>query len=147
MLKREIKYEDFNGETVVDTFYFNISKPELIEMEVEYEQGLGKFLQSIIDTSDHKELIKKFKEIVLLAYGEKSDDGKYFIKSDEMKNKFSQSAAYTTLFMELAQNDNAAVIFLRGVLPQDMIGQIDQDKPTSLPAPPPAPSPPVPPNS
>jgi hypothetical protein len=126
MLKREIKYEDFDGNEIEEIFYFNISKPELIEMEIEHEGGLGKFLQNIIETKDHRELIKKFKDIVLLAYGQKSEDGKRFIKSDKLREEFSQSAAYSTLFMELATDDGKAAIFLKGVLPKDLAGAFDE---------------------
>lgn len=143
MLKREIKYEDFNGEQASDIFYFNISKPEVLELQVEYEGGLSKFLESIIETKDSKELIKKFKEIVLLAYGQKTEDGKRFIKSDKLREEFSQTAAYQSLFMELASNEGAAVLFIQGVLPKDMAEQQDQDKPTTLPQPS---APPVPPS-
>lgn len=126
MLKREIAYEDFNGNQTTDVYYFNISKPELIEMEVEYKNGLSAMIHKIIETKDHKALIKMFKEIVLLAYGEKSDDGKRFVKSDALRNEFSQTAAFNSLFMELATNDSAAVIFLKGVLPKDMVSEIDK---------------------
>jgi hypothetical protein len=125
MLKREIKYEDFNGEEVTEIFYFNLSKPELIELEVGYTQGFGQMLQSIVESRNNKEIIAKFKEIVLMAYGIKSDDGKRFIKSDKLREEFSQTAAYAELFMELATNDQAAVIFLNGVLPREFRGDIE----------------------
>lgn len=131
MLKREITYEDFNGDTVTDIFYFNLSKPELIEMEVEEEGGFGSLLERIIESRNARELIKQFKNIVLMAYGVKSEDGKRFIKSDKLREEFAQTAAYQTLFMELASNDDAAAIFLKGVLPKDLA--IDQDKPSSPP--------------
>lgn len=126
MLKREITYEDFNGEEVTEVFYFNISKPELIEMEVEYEQGFGVMIEKVIKSKDNKTLIKVFKDIVLLAYGKKSEDGKRFIKSEELRLEFSQTAAFSVLFMELAVNDNAAAIFLKGVLPKDMVEEINK---------------------
>ncbi len=110
-------------------------------MEVEYEGGLGKMLQSIIETNNHKELIKKFKEIVLLAYGQKSEDGKRFIKSDQLREEFSQTAAYSALFIELATNDNAAADFLKGALPKDM--GIEIDKAVSQKTVPSPPSPPT----
>lgn len=140
MLKREIKFEDFNGNEVSDVFYFNISKPELIELEVEYDKGFARVLEEIIETKNNKELIKKFKDLVLMAYGEKSEDGKYFLKSDEIRQKFANSAAYQTLFMELATDDNAATVFLKGVLPKDIVAATDQDKPIRLPVPPTPPS-------
>lgn len=127
MLKRSITFEDFNGDQATDVFYFNISKPELVEMEVEYDnKGFATFIQRIIDTKDNKILIKLFKEIVLKAYGVKSEDGKRFIKSEELRLEFSQTAAYNALFMELATNDGAAVDFLKGALPRDMSPEIDK---------------------
>lgn len=126
MLKRDISYEDFNGNQCKEEFYFNLSKPELIEMDVEHENGFGSKIKEIMEAKDNKSLIKTFKDIVLLAYGKKSEDGKRFIKSEELKTEFSQSAAYSALFMELATDDNAAVIFLKGILPKDMGSEIDK---------------------
>jgi len=147
MLKREIEFEDFNGVKTTEVFYFNISKPELIEMEVEYDQGFGQFLQDIVEAKNNKELIKHFKAIVLKAYGQKSEDGKRFIKSDQLREEFSQTAAYEALFMELATDDNAASNFLMAVLPKDMVAQIPSTQLTVLPSPPSPPVPPTPPNS
>lgn len=144
MLKREIQYEDFDGEQKSEIFYFYISKPELIEMELEYEGGFVKFLQKIIETKDHRELIKQFKDLVLKAYGVKSEDGKRFEKSDKLREEFAQTAAYETLFMEMATNDNAAATFIKAILPKGMAEQVDQDKPILPPA---SPTPPTPPNS
>ena len=137
MLKREIKYEDFNGDQSVDICYFNISKPELIELEVEYDQGFGRMLQNIVETKDNKELVHRFKQIILLAYGQKSDDGKRFIKSDALREEFSQTAAFQTLFMELATNEDAAASFLTGVLPKDMQQEVEKANIVSLPPSPP----------
>lgn len=132
MLKREIKYEDFDGNDTSDVFYFNLSKPELIELEVEYPEGFGGMIQRIIETKDSKELIRQFKDLVLLAYGEKSADGKRFVKNEELRKQFSETAAYQALFIELATSDNAAIEFLKGILPKDFTVK-EQDKPTVLP--------------
>lgn len=126
MLTREINYVDFNGEKVTEKFYFNISKPELVEMEVEYKEGLGQKIQNIIDSKDYKQLIRIFKEIILLSYGQKSEDGRRFIKNDTLREEFVQTAAYHVLFMELASDANSAAEFLKGVLPTDMTGDIDK---------------------
>lgn len=131
MLKRSITYEDFNGETTTDIFYFNISKPELIELEVEVDQGFTNWLQQIIETKEKKGLIEQFKRIILLAYGEKTPDGKRFVKSDELREQFSQTAAYQTLFMELATDDDAAAAFLKGVLPNDMVAELEKAPPSA----------------
>lgn len=127
MLKREITYEDFNGDTVTDVFYFNISKPEIIEMEVEHEGGLNNWFKSVIEAKDNKTILAKFKEIILLAYGQKSEDGKRFIKNAELRENFSQTAAYQTLFMELASGADIAAKFLIGVLPKDMSKDLEEE--------------------
>ena len=144
MLYREIKYEDFNGDEQTDGHHFHISKSELLELEVEYPQGFTTMLENIIKTQDRKELVNQFKQIILMAYGLKSPDGKSFIKSDELRRAFSQTAAYNALFIELAFNDGAAADFIKGILPKNMPVP-DQDKPTSLPTLPP--TPPTPPSA
>jgi hypothetical protein len=142
MLKRSITYEDYNGETVTDDFYFNLSKPELVELEVNIEGGFGRFLQTIIKSENTKALIAEFKKIILMAYGVKTEDGKRFIKSDELREGFSQTEAYSVLFMELATDDKKATAFLTAILPRDMQGDMNKALATT-----PAPTPPLPPSS
>jgi hypothetical protein len=144
MLKRTIMFEDFNGVQSTEVYYFNLSKSELIELEVGYKAGLQAALTKIIEAEDKASLIAEFKKIILLAYGIKSEDGKRFIKSDELRKEFEQTAAYQQLFMELALDESKAAEFINGVLPKDMT--IPQDKPiqppplpgldTSIPTPP-----------
>lgn len=139
MLKREITYKNFNDEEVTDTFYFHIAKSEIIELQVEHEGGIDAMIRRIIETKDYKSLIAEFKRIILLAYGEKSDDGKRFIKSAELREAFSQTAAFDELFMELATSDTAAVDFIKGVVPAEMVEQLGQSlappsPPTTQPA-------------
>jgi len=138
MLKRTINYEDFNGNPQSEIFYFNLSKPELVELEMNHEGGFGAFMQRIIDAKDPKVLIQEFKKIVLLAYGQKSDDGKRFDKSDQMTHEFTQTAAYNALFMELATDDKAAAAFIEGIMPNDLLAAVQNDKKNLLPPPPPA---------
>jgi hypothetical protein len=120
MLKRTIKYEDFDGNEQEEVFYFNISKPELIALEVDHPKGFGAWMEEVMKAKDNKTLMEQFKRIILLSYGEKSDDGRMFVKNDELKANFENSAAYISLFTELAMDDNAAAEFLLGVLPKDM---------------------------
>lgn len=136
MLKRTITYENFNGETVTNTFYFNLTKAELIELNVSYEGGFEKFLETIIAAQDQKTLIEEFKKIILISFGEKSPDGERFIKSDELREKFTQTAAYSALFMELATDANAASVFINSVIPKDMQAQVSKQA-AVLPPPPP----------
>lgn len=134
MLKRPITYTDFNDETVTDTFYFNISKNELIELEVEYSGGFSSLIERIIETKEEGRLVAEFKRLILMAYGVKSDDGKRFIKSDELRAEFETHAAYQQLFTEMATVEGAAEEFFKGVLPKDMTEPQDQDKPSAPPA-------------
>ncbi|TXH16198.1 MAG: hypothetical protein E6R03_05960 [Hyphomicrobiaceae bacterium] len=120
MLKRSVTYTDFNGDEVTEVLYFHLTKPELIEMEVESSGGLSTMLQRISENGDRKAIVAEFKKIVLTAYGEKSDDGKIFRKSDTIRENFASSAAYSQLFMELATDETSAAEFINGVMPKDL---------------------------
>lgn len=120
MLKRDITFENFDGEMVTETLYFNLTKTEIIELEASVDGGLQASIQRIIESKDGKALIEEFKRIILVSFGEKSEDGKRFIKTDQMREEFSQTAAFDALFMELATNDSLAADFMTGVLPRDM---------------------------
>lgn len=117
MLKKTIKYTDFDGNEREEDFYFNLSKAEVIEMEMGVSGGMASLLKRIVATQDMKQIIETFKEIVLKAYGEKSPDGKRFIKSPELSKAFEETEAYSELFMELAFSAEAATTFINGVLP------------------------------
>jgi hypothetical protein len=126
MLKRNITYTDFNDQTVTETFYFNLSKAELVEMEMSIKGGLGEQIKEMIAAEDNPKLIALFKRLVLEAYGVKSDDGKRFIKSEQLREEFTQTNAYSELFMELATNNEAAAIFLNGILPKDVAVEVNK---------------------
>lgn len=118
MLKKTITYTDYNGTERTEDFYFNLTKAEVMEMELSTSGGMVEMIQRIVAAQDAPAIIKIFKELVLKAYGEKSADGKRFIKSDEIRDAFSQTEAYSMLFMELATNADAAAKFVNGVIPQ-----------------------------
>lgn len=126
MLKRAITYTDFNGDETTDIFYFNLSKPELIDMEVEHEKGFQAFIEKIIETKDRKGIISLFKQLICLAYGVKSDDGKRFIKSEQLSKEFTQTAAYDVLYMELATDATAGANFIKGIMPKDMVAEVEK---------------------
>lgn len=120
MLKKTITYTDYNGLERTEDFYFNLSKAEIMEMEMSTTGGFAEMLQKIVAAQDAPAIIKVFKDITLKAYGEKSPDGKRFIKSDELREAFSQTEAYSQLFMELATDADAASNFIKGVIPADL---------------------------
>lgn len=117
MLKKTIAYTDYNGVERKEDFYFNLSKAEIMEMELGTAGGFAEMIQKIIDAQDGPTIVKIFKDLVLKAYGEKSADGKRFIKSEELSKEFEQTEAYSNLFMELATDANAASDFVNGIIP------------------------------
>ena len=120
MLKKTITYVDYNGVERTDDCYFNLSKAEITEMEMSTAGGLAEMIQNIIKAQDAPAIIKIFKDLILKAYGEKSPDGKRFIKSKELATAFSQTEAYSILFMELATDADAAADFVNGIIPQNV---------------------------
>lgn len=120
MLKKTITYTDYNGVERTEDFYFNLTTAEVMEMEMSASGGYGEMLKKIVAAQDAPTIIKVFKELVLKAYGEKSDDGKRFIKNDEIREAFSQTEAYSILFMELATDADAAAKFVNGIMPANL---------------------------
>jgi hypothetical protein len=121
VLKKTITFEDFNGETVSEDFFFHLSKAELVELEMSHQGGLSEALQRIIATEDSKSIIAEFKNIILSAYGKRSDDGKRFVKNQQLREEFESTEAYSSLFMELVTNTDSAIEFINGVIPKDMV--------------------------
>ena len=124
MLKKTIKYTDYNGVERTEDFYFNLTKAEIMEMEMSTAGGLGETIQRIVNAQDMPALIKIFKDLILRAYGEKSPDGKRFVKSEDLKNEFAQTEAYSQLFMELATDADSASKFVNGIIPSDVSAEI-----------------------
>lgn len=117
MLKKTITYTDYDGNERTEDFYFNLTKAEVAEMEMSYTGGMVKMLEKIVAEQDSKRIIEIFKDLILMSYGEKSPDGKRFVKSQEIRDSFSQTEAYSDLFMELATDAEAASAFVNGILP------------------------------
>lgn len=120
MLTKTITYTDYNNVERTEKFYFNLSKAELMEMELGTAGGYTEMLQNIINAQDEPTLIKIFKDLVLKAYGRKSPDGRRFEKSEELSTEFAQTEAYSNLFMELATNAEKAAEFINGIIPADI---------------------------
>lgn len=118
MLKKTIEYVDYNGTPRTEDFYFNLTKAELTEMEVSVEGGFAKLLERIVEENDMKKIVEMFKEVILKAYGEKSEDGRRFVKNEQLAKDFSQTEAYSVLFMELSTDAKAAAAFMNGLAPQ-----------------------------
>ena len=133
MLKKVITYTDYDGNERKETFYFNLSKAEIAEMQLSTSGGLTTMIQKIIDEKDNPKIVQLFKDLILKSYGEKSLDGKRFMKSKEISDGFSQTEAYSELFMELASNADAAAEFVNGIVPADVAAAAKEQKPELLP--------------
>lgn len=120
MLKKTITYTDYNGVERTEDKYFNLSKTEIMEMEMSTAGGFAEMVQGIVKAQDGPAIMKIFKDIILKSYGEKSPDGKRFIKSKELSDEFSQTEAYSDLFMELCTDAEAAAAFINGIIPADV---------------------------
>lgn len=131
MLKKKVTYTDYNGVERTEDFYFNLSKAEIMEMELGTTGGFAEMIQKVVAAQDAPTLIKIFKDLVLKAYGEKSADGKRFIKSDEIATAFSQTEAYSQIFMELATDADAATKFVNGIIPKDMADEVAKQQKTN----------------
>lgn len=120
MIKKTMTYTDYNGEERTEDFYFNMTKAEIMELELSINGGLSDMIQRITKAKDVPAIIQIFKELVLKSYGQKSPDGRRFIKSAELAEEFAQTEAYSDLFMELATDATAASAFVQGIMPQEI---------------------------
>lgn len=118
MYIKTITYTDYNGESRTEDFYFNITKAELAEYNIMTEGGLEAKIKRITAAKEATEIFKMFKALILMSYGKKSDDGKRFIKSPELTDAFTQTEAYTELFMQLATDEEEANRFVKNVMPK-----------------------------
>lgn len=117
MIKKTIAFDDFNGNKVTEDFYFNLNKAEIAEMELSAKGGLGEYVKQIIKEEDGGKLVALFKELLVKSVGIRSEDGRQFIKKQEIIDYFTQSNAYSELFVELATNAEVASEFVNGVIP------------------------------
>ena len=129
MLKKTITYRDYNDVERTEDFYFHMSKAEIMEMELGTTGGFAETVKKIVAAQDQPTLMKIFKDFVLQAYGEKSADGKRFMKiapdGHRLADDFAQTEAYSQLYMELITDADAASKFINGVVPEDVSKQVN----------------------
>lgn len=116
MLTKTYTYIDYNGNERTETNLFNLSKAEMLEMELSTENGLTDMVQEIIKSNDSARIVEVFKDIILKSYGVKSPDGRRFIKTKELRDEFASTEFYSILFTELATNSETAAAFINGIV-------------------------------
>lgn len=120
MIKKTVTYTDYNDEERTESFYFHYTEAEILDMEMSEEGSFTDRIQRIIDAKDKTALMKLIKKFVIDAYGVKSEDGKRFMKNDDLKTAFVECPAYSDIFMEMVTNDEVAAEFVNGVIPNTM---------------------------
>lgn len=120
MVIKKIKYKDFNGVEREEEFMFNLTEAEITEMELMTDGGLSDSIKKIIAAQNTPQIIETFKNLLLKSYGQKSADGRLFIKNKKLTEEFTQTNAYSQFFMELATDDKAAIAFINGIIPDSM---------------------------
>lgn len=123
MIKKTITYTDYNGLERTEDFRFNLTKAEIMEMEMSTNGGLAEMVKRIVDAKEAPTIIKVFKDLILKSYGIKSEDGRRFIKNDKIREEFEQTEAFSILFMELATDAEAGAAFVNGIMPSEMTKQ------------------------
>ena len=125
MFKKTITWTDYDGKEITEDFYFNLTRAEVMDMELGTEGGLEQLLTRIVKAQDYVELSRYFKQIILMSYGEKSPDGKRFVKLRQDGSKpsldFEQTEAFSIMYMELATDDKAAAEFINGIIPDEYL--------------------------
>jgi hypothetical protein len=125
VLKKVVNYVDFDGETRSDTLYFNLAEPEVVRLDVQFKGGLVEYINNLDEKIAPENILSLFEKVIRASYGERGEDGRHFIKSEESADLFQQSAAYSALFSELVQDADQAAIFFNGLLSKTTI-----DKPS-----------------
>lgn len=124
MLKKTIKFEDYDGNEREEDFFFNLTQAELTTMQMSEVGGLEKKLENIIKAQDAPRIMEMFRDIIRRSYGVKSPDGRRFMKSAELSDEFEQTEAYSILFMELCTDAEAASAFVQGILPKNLADEV-----------------------
>lgn len=124
MYRTDVTYENFDGEQVTETCYFNLTKAEMLQLQLQYPEGYQVYLQRLVDDNNRKAMIDEFKHILSMSYGERSADGRKFVKSEEISNAFMASEAYSELFLKLISEEGYAEKFMSAVMPKDIVAQL-----------------------
>lgn len=128
MYNKTVTYKDYKGNTRTEDFYFNLNKAELVELELSTKGGLTVMMDRIIAAQDNATLFKIFKDLVSKSYGVLSDDGRKFVKNQEVLDDFMQTEAYSIIFSELATNAEAAAEFFNNVIPQNLAKELVKEE-------------------
>lgn len=120
MYKRVINYVDFDGNKCSDEYHFNYTKSELTQLSFSKDGGIASFAEKAVRDRNGRNLCDLYETLILGAVGERRNEGKNFVKNDEIRENFKSSMAYETLFEELIESPDKFAEFFNAVIPSDM---------------------------
>jgi hypothetical protein len=127
MFIKKINYTDYNDVERSEDFYFNFSKAELLDLQMKTPGGLKYQLETLVQKQDTPSMVEFWRSMILGAYGEKSPDGKRFIKSPALSEAFSQTEAFSNYYTELSVNAEAASEFINALFPDKVLNELVED--------------------
>lgn len=127
MYIKKIKFKDFNDNEREQDFYFNLRKDELAKLSAKYGQNFENNVRTMAMNDDKAGLYKLFEDLIKSSYGQKSEDGLHFRKSDQIWDDFYDSPAYEALFMEIMSDTDAAISFFKGIMPKDIAAKVEEE--------------------
>lgn len=134
MIRKEIQYKNFNDETETGVFHFNMSKGELVMQQMsaidQHTESFQDKLEKIAKNLQGKALVDTLREIIFDSYGEKTVDGKNFVKIRDGKHlveNFLSSGAYSELVVELLSSADGMADFINGLMPADLRDSVNQE--------------------
>lgn len=132
MYKETVTYKDFNGTERTEDVYFNLSETELIKWQNSIDGGLYDHLKKIINSKDQKEIMNLWDTIILKAYGEKSADGRRFMKTPEITEAFSQTVIYDILYKKYLNDSEAGARFINAIIPADLASKVTPESANAM---------------
>lgn len=149
MIKKTITFKNMDGVEITEDWYFGLSPADVAELELTSGGRLSERLLSIGQSlEEHKddeeklvrangaEIMQLFKELLMASVGKRSDDGRRFVKTDDLRDDFVQTGSYSELLMQLVTNPDEAADFVSGILPSEAIEKMQQGRPmTDVPLP------------
>lgn len=124
MLKKTMTTVDFGGTERTEDYYFNLTKAEIMEMQLCTDGGFVETVKKIVEAKNQLELTRLFKKIICASYGVLSPDGRKFVKNQQVLDDFMATQAYSDLYIELLSGDGkAAEDFVDGILPKDLTNE------------------------
>lgn len=108
MFKHSVEYVDFNGSDRKEDLYFHLSLPEVTRLEAEIGMGLEDYIKGLTTNQELNTLLAFLERMLLSSYGQKTSDGKSFIKSQVIREAFEYSQAYAEIFEQVLSNPDLA---------------------------------------